>query len=88
MSNKASGFSFIKLALASLSAGMAVLVVSLPLIWLGSKVTPWLGLIIGLAAIVGIVAAVGFVSNRMVERAAAHIREERDASAPGPLDNR
>ncbi|MFT4201500.1 hypothetical protein [Gordonia sp. (in: high G+C Gram-positive bacteria)] len=69
------GFSFIKLALASLSAGLAVLVVSLPLIWLASNVHRWLGLIVALAAIVGIVAAIGFVANRTVDKAARSLRE-------------
>ncbi|MFT3900281.1 MAG: hypothetical protein QM728_08565 [Gordonia sp. (in: high G+C Gram-positive bacteria)] len=75
-------FSFIKLALLSLSAGFAVLVISLPLIWLAAKVAAWLGLIVALAALVGIVAAIGVVSGRMVDRTAAALTQQRDNTTP------
>ncbi|GAB10120.1 hypothetical protein GOARA_052_00190 [Gordonia araii NBRC 100433] len=75
-------FSFIKLALLALGAGLAVLVVSLPLIWGAVQVHRWLGLAVALLAVVGIVAAIGVVANRVIDKAAEQLRHERESQPP------
>ena len=84
MSGDSMGFSFIRLALLSLGAGLAVLVVSLPLIWAASQVHRWLALAVAVLAIIGIVAAIGIVANRVVSNVAQRLKQAHDD--PPPLD--
>ncbi len=79
MSGPGTEFSFLRLALASLGAGLAVLVVSLPLIWAAGHVHRWLALAVALLAIVSVVAAIGIVANRVVNRAAERITRAQGA---------
>lgn len=84
-----SGFSFVRLALASLGSGFAVLVVSLPVIWAASRVHPWLSLAVTVLALVAMIAAIGFVANRVVDKAAEQLREaKRTRPNPGTPSDR
>lgn len=76
-------FSFIRLAMSSLGAGLAVLVVSLPLIWAAALVHRWLALAVTVLAIAGTVAAIGIVANRIVNTAAERLTQDT-AATPDP----
>ena len=77
-----SGFSIAKLAFYALGAGVLVLAVSIPIIVLLANWSPIAGLIGALAAVVAMIAAIGTVANRMVNRARADLLAARDDHPP------
>ena len=69
-------FSFIRLALLSLSAGAVVLLVSIPIILLLAAWSVIAGLIAALIAIIAIIAAIGLVSQRIVGQAEQQLKDQ------------
>lgn len=55
-----------KLVLFSLGAGVVVLVVAIPLIFLVARWSPIAGLVVALLAVIVMIAAIGAVSRKMV----------------------
>ncbi|GAB06369.1 hypothetical protein GII30_13955 [Gordonia amarae] len=68
------GFSFAKLALFSLGSGVAVLLVAIPIIMVLTKVSSVAALIVGLLALVLMVAVIGLVSHRMISAVERQVR--------------
>ncbi|WP_238421647.1 hypothetical protein [Gordonia sp. 'Campus'] len=80
----ASDFSIAKLAFYALGAGVLVLVVSVPIIVLCAHWSPIAGLVAALVAVAAMIAAIGTVANRMVDRARAGLLAERAGQVRGP----
>ncbi|MFE0749892.1 hypothetical protein [Gordonia sp. NPDC058843] len=76
------GFSIAKLAFYALGAGVLVLIVSVPIIALCARWSPIAGLVAALVAVAAMIAAIGTVANRMVERARADLIAARDGHRP------
>ncbi len=69
-------FSFVRLVFFALGAGVLVLLVSIPII-LGVAVwSPLAGLIVAILAVIGVIAAIGVVSQRMVGQAEQALKRE------------
>lgn len=77
----ATNFSFIRLVFNSLGSGALVLFISIPFILWGANHSPYLGLGLALLAIVLMIATIGLVSRRMVDRARSDILAAREAEA-------
>lgn len=73
-------FSFARLALATVGAGVVVLAVSAVIVIGLAKVSPVAALIVALLALILAIVAMGIVANRMVDRVARAMREEADQS--------
>jgi len=73
-------FSFARLALFTVGAGVAVLAVSAVIVIGLAKVSPVAALIVALLALILAIVAMGIVANRMVDRVARAMREEADQS--------
>ena len=67
-------FSFAKLALTSLGAGVVVLVIGIPIIIGVAQWSPTVGLIVALVVVIAMIAAIGTVSRRFVAAAERDIR--------------
>ncbi|MEE3852506.1 hypothetical protein VZC37_19350 [Gordonia sp. LSe1-13] len=81
-------FSFGRLVLFSLGAGVLVLVVSIPIILLVAQWSPVAGLVVALIAVLAMLAAIGTVSRRMISTAEREIlaarAAEEDAARQSP----
>ena len=77
-SSTSSGFSIAKLAFYALGAGVLVLIVSVPIIALCAHWSPIAGLVAALVAVAAMIAAIGTVANRMVDRARTDLIAARD----------
>lgn len=91
MTDEQPHFSFAKLALYALGAGVLVLLVSIPIILGLAQWSPVAGLVAALVAVIAMIAAIGTVSNRMVNTArdrmlAARARDEAAAQNSDPAD--
>lgn len=78
---RATNFSFIRLVFNSLGSGALVLFISIPFILWGANYSPYLGLGLALLAIVVMIAVIGIVSRRMIDRARSDILAAREAEA-------
>ncbi|WP_223204590.1 hypothetical protein [Gordonia jinghuaiqii] len=78
----AAGFSIAKLAFYALGAGVLVLAVSVPVIVLCAHWSPFAGLVAALVAVAAMIAAIGTVANRMVNRARAAMLAEQAGHHP------
>ncbi|OUC79178.1 hypothetical protein [Gordonia lacunae] len=76
------GFSIAKLAFYALGTGVLVLIVSVPIIALCAHWSPIAGLVAALVAVAAMIAAIGTVANRMVDRARADLIAARDGHHP------
>ncbi|AZG43764.1 hypothetical protein [Gordonia insulae] len=72
-------FSFGKLVLFALGAGVLVLLVSIPIILLIARWSPIAGLVVALIAVLAMIAAIGTVSRRMIATAEREILAARAA---------
>ncbi len=72
-------FSFAKLALLSLGAGVLVLVIGVPIIVLIAQWSPTVGLIVALAVVIAMIAAIATVSRRIVAAAERDILAYRES---------
>lgn len=72
------GFSIAKLAFYALGAGVLVLAVCIPIIVVCANWSPFAGLAAALVAVVAMIAAIGTVANRMVDRARAELLAAQD----------
>ncbi|WP_338855389.1 hypothetical protein WDY80_13725 [Gordonia hongkongensis] len=81
-SSTSSGFSIAKLAFYALGAGVLVLIVSVPIIALCAHWSPIAGLVAALVAVAAMIAAIGTVANRMVDRARTDLIAARDGHHP------
>ncbi len=72
------GFSIAKLAFYALGAGALVLAVCIPIIVVCANWSPFAGLAAALVAVVAMIAAIGTVANRMVDRARAELLAAQD----------
>ncbi|MGC4959864.1 hypothetical protein [Gordonia sp. DT101] len=70
-------FSYGKLVLYSLGAGVVVLLVSIPVILLVAQWSPIAGLVIALIAVLAMIWVIGGVSRRMIARAEHEILAAR-----------
>ncbi|MXP21180.1 hypothetical protein GIY30_07405 [Gordonia sp. HNM0687] len=73
-------FSFGKLVLYSLGAGVIVLLVSIPIILLIAQWSPIAGLVVALIAVLAMIAAIGTVSRRIIATAEREILAARAAA--------
>lgn len=71
-------FSFARLALCTVGAGVAVLAVSAVIVVGLAQVSPLAALIVAVLALILAIVAMGIVANRMVDRVATAMREEAD----------
>ena len=76
------GFSIAKLAFYALGAGVLVLIASVPIIALCAHWSPIAGLVAALVAVAAMIAAIGTVANRMVDRARTDLIAARDGHHP------
>ncbi|WAC55795.1 hypothetical protein [Gordonia sp. SL306] len=81
-------FSYGKLVLYSLGAGVVVLLVSIPVILLVAQWSPIAGLVIALIAVLAMIWVIGGVSRRMIARAEHEILAARSdrPDTPDPTD--
>ena len=79
----APGFSFAKLTLYSLGSGVLVLLVSIPIIMVLTRVSSVAALVVGLLALVLMVAVIGLVSHRMISAVERQVRGESGADGLG-----
>jgi flagellar biosynthesis component FlhA len=73
-------FSFARLALFTVGAGVVVLAISAVVVIGLAEVSPVAALIVALLALILAIVAMGIVANRMVDRVARAMREEADQS--------
>ncbi|MDY6811131.1 MAG: hypothetical protein SW127_19310 [Actinomycetota bacterium] len=73
-------FSFGKLVLYALGAGVIVLLVSIPIILLIAQWSPIAGLVVALIAVLAMIAAIGTVSRRIIATAEREILAARAAA--------
>ncbi|MYR05267.1 hypothetical protein GTV32_02540 [Gordonia sp. SID5947] len=78
-------FSYGKLVLYSLGAGVVVLLVAIPVILGVAQWSPIAGLVIALLAVLAMIGVIGGVSRRMIDRAEHEILAARSAQ-PHPSD--
>ncbi|PXW32225.1 hypothetical protein [Nocardia sp. 348MFTsu5.1] len=71
-------FSFARLALFTVGAGVVVLAISTVVVIGLAQVSPLAALIVAVLALVLAIVAMGIVANRMVDRVAQAMREESD----------